>query len=380
MYGAGIRSSGSSIWRRSGRVKVTVLLAVTVFFLLFLFFTGTRQTGAQDCDCNACHAGVNHGAGWRGCATCHGFPPATGSHLKHFTDSDNILGNYQTYGDTSTAGDYYQNPDTPAPSYLMGCGNCHPIDKAKHQNGTVDVELYNVASPEGSLKAKNPSDAAYNPVQHTCSSVYCHSYNAWTTPGGVPVPWPQNQNDPPVPSNTVATRYYQTPVWGGESLACSGCHDSPPRTDYYTNAGGSGDSHAWLDDWGYEDLHGWNMGYGWPVRCATCHNDTVREYNTFSYGILGEWADVSFYGDVPVYNYAKHVNGTTDVAFDKVNILPYPTTPPELPYDLSAAEYAPSTKTCSNVSCHQQQTTVTWGMPYRWWDGVECDRCHQYSN
>ncbi len=368
MNGGGISRSGSAIWRRSGRVKVTVLLAVTVFFLLFLFFSGTRQTGAQDCDCNACHAGVNHGAGWRGCATCHGFPPATGSHLKHFTDSGNILGNYQTYGDTSIAGDYYQTPDAPAPSYLMGCGNCHPIDKAKHQNGTVDVELYSAASPEGSLKAKNPSDAAYNPVLHTCSSVYCHSYNTWTSNG----PTADQGCDAYIPSNLVTTRNYSQPIWGGGSLTCSGCHNNPPLTAWPANDGGIGDSHQWIDDWGYGNLHMFNMGFD-PIGCIYCHNSTTREIN---YTWDRSPMDVTTMGDVAIYDYSRHVNGMVDVAFDKVNSFPYRT-----PYNLLAAAYEPSTKTCSNVSCHLNQTSVPWGASYKYYGNMtgECNRCHEYG-
>lgn len=363
--------------RNAGAAKLAILLSFTAFFLFLILTAGVQKSTAADCDCNFCHADM-HGPGWQGCATCHGNPPATGSHITHF----GITSNYQKYGDTSITKDFASFSS----GYGMSCGNCHPLDNTQHRNGTVNVELYNAASPAVSLKAKNLAFASYIPggtvfyddkgipyTLGTCNGVYCHSYNAWTTPGGVPTPWPQNQNDPPVPPNTVSTRYYQTPAWGGGSLTCSGCHASPPKTDYYTNAGGSGDSHAWLDDWGYEDLHGWNMGFGWPVSCRTCHNDTVTELNSWTYANLGEWWDVSFYSDVPIYNYSKHVNGTADIAFDKVNPLVYSST-----LNLSNASYDPATRTCSSVSCHQNQTTVTWGMPYRWWDSTECNRCHSF--
>lgn len=363
--------------RNAGALRVAVLLLIPVLFLFVISTGGVRNSTAADCNCSLCHGDSVHGPDWQGCATCHGNPPATASHQKHF----GISTNYVKYGDTSLTGDF-----TSGQYYAMSCGNCHPIDAAKHRNGSVDVELYSSAAPPGSLKAKNPDSAVYTPggtiyfddkglpyTLGTCGNVYCHSYNTWTTPGGVPTPWPRNQYDPPVPPNTVTTRYYQTPTWGGGSLTCSGCHGTPPKTDYYTNAGGSGDSHAWLDDWGYEDLHGWNMGFGWPVSCRTCHNDTVREASPWAYGNFGEWWDVAFYGDIPIDNYSKHINGTADVAFDTATPLIYRNT-----FLLSAASYDPATKTCSNVSCHREQTTVTWGTPYRWWDSTECNRCHSY--
>ena len=63
----------------------------------------------------------------------------------------------------------------------------------------VDVELYNPLAPAGSLKALNPASAAYvaggtvfmdsrglSYTKGTCSSVYCHSYNDWTTTAPIP--------------------------------------------------------------------------------------------------------------------------------------------------------------------------------------------------
>jgi predicted CxxxxCH...CXXCH cytochrome family protein len=278
----------------------------------------------------------------------------------------------------------------------MSCGNCHPLDNALHQNGSVDVELYNPNALAGSLKAQNPLNAVYVPggtvytdgdgLSYTlgsCSNVYCHSYNDWTTPGGVPEPWPLNANDPPVPPNTVTTRYYQTPTWGGASLGCSGCHGNPPRTTYFTNAGGAGNSHSWLDDYGYEDLHDWNMSAGYPVDCKTCHNDTVKDPSPYTWLSTYQdpryqmtWYDVASFGVSSIADHAKHVNGTVDVAFDRAGTYPYFPEYGGPVLDLLNAQYDPSAKSCSNVSCHQQQTTVTWGMPYRFWSSAECNRCH----
>ena len=380
------RSKGSFCFfkgRNAGAVKLAILLSLAAFILFLMLIAGVQKSTAADCDCNFCHVDM-HGPGWQGCATCHGNPPATGSHVKHF----GITSNYQKYGDTSITRDFASL----STSYGMSCGNCHPLDNTKHRNGTVEVELYNVNAPAGSLKEKNPAIASYTPggtvyydnkglpyTLGTCSNIYCHSYNAWTTPGGVPTPWPQNQNDPPVPPNTVTTRYYQNPTWGAGSLTCSGCHGNPPRTDYYTNAGGSGNSHSWLDDYGYEDGHNANMlGYNPPLDCKTCHNDTVRDAGTWAYQNWNEWFGVAFFDDSPLYNYSSHVNGAVDIAFDRVNTYQYIKMYGGYDYlTLVNAQYDPSTKSCSNVSCHQTQTPVTWGMPYRWWDSTECNRCHQ---
>jgi len=282
-----------------GVAKLVMLLSIIAFSLFLNLTVEVKESPAADSDCTLCHGVQPHSADWQACATCHGNPPATASHMKHFS----LSSNYQKYGDTSITQDF----SSFSFGYAMSCGNCHPLDNTLHRNGVVEVELYNANSPAGSLKAKNPVSASYTPggtvyfdndglpyTQGSCSNVYCHSYNAWTTPlaqfdtqalcqsngfiwtngvcYGVPMPWPQTQNDPPVPPNTVTTRYYQTPVWGGPALTCSGCHENPPSTNYYTNDGGAGDSHAWRDSYyvnwgmpgGYEDLHGWNgfwLGY-----------------------------------------------------------------------------------------------------------------------
>ena len=390
----------------SGQIKTAVVLALLIISASSFFFIDTKRIDAEDCDCTFCHGTSNpHGAGWQGCATCHGFPPATGSHAAHFQDSAGIVGNYQQYGSTALAQDYYPDQATPAPAYMMGCGNCHPLDNARHQDGIVDVELYNAAAPADSLKARSTT-ALYTAGQQTfsdpnnlpytlgtCSNVYCHSYNDWTTTGSIPDQgWSAS-----IPANVVTTRYYQSPTWGGSSLTCAGCHGNPPQTTFYTNDGGAGDSHSWLDDsdtaWygvGYDNLHsGWNHGLT-PLSCRTCHYDTIKDTATAWRGDIQFWndpaywwIDVAMFADAPIYNFAKHVNGTNDVAFDKDHVVSYNHT-----YSLASATYDASAKTCSNVACHyntdtsegrrpRYQQTVPWGAPYRWWY-MECDRCHHY--
>ena len=69
---------------------------------------------------------------------------------------------------------------------------------------------------------------------------------------------------------------------------------------------------------------------------------------------------------LPIYDKAKHVNGSVDVAFDTVNNFTYTSTwsGQVTPVDLSLASFDPATKTCSSVGCHIEELMVTWGMPY----------------
>lgn len=332
-------------------------------------FSFQAASSGGSCSSISCH---NNGSatwgGTLGCDGCHDAPPATASHLKHFGGT----AAQAAYGSTAIAQDFSAN----AGAYLMNCGNCHPMDGSKHGNGVVDVELYNPQAPAGSLKALNPASAAYNQgfvayvdsrglayTRGNCSNVYCHSYNDWTTTASIGV------NDPNWESKVVATRKYRTVMWGGAALTCSGCHGNPTQTSYPTNDGGAGDSHSWIDSYGYQSLHTYNMESD-PVSCKTCHFDTVKQVNSFTSNNL----DVRTLGDVPIANFSKHVNGRNDVAFDRQNSISYFG---NTPLSLANANYDAATRTCSNVACHVSQTTVKWGKPYRW-DTDECDNCHGY--
>lgn len=330
------------------------------------------------CSGISCHG--NGTATWGttlACDACHEAPPSSASHLKHFGGTVTQAG----YGDTRIARDVADN----APSYLMNCGNCHPLDPARHGNGLIEVELYNPLSPAGSLKALNLPYARYSagPTRladsrgfsysaGTCSNVYCHSYTEWKTPGGVP---PSPDCSSYWPANLELSRVYRPVIWGGPPLGCRGCHANPPSSSYPDNDGGAGNSHSWIEQDGYENLHSFNMGFA-PISCSYCHNDTVRLPNAWSRNAM----DISTLGDVPIANFARHVNGVNDVAFDRANpYVYYSTSQGNIPMNLGAATYDASAKNCSNVACHLGQTTVKWGTPYRWYYYTECDRCHRES-
>lgn len=332
--------------------------------------------------CTNCHP---HQAGFAvSCDGCHDAPPATGAHLVHFgaTASD------ANYGGTGSA-------DTVSPdgsTYAFNCGNCHPIDSNHHLDGIYNsgggrtqIDLSPVGAPAGSIKSMNAPDASYTPgttvytdargfeyTLGTCSNVYCHSRVEYTVPEPVPAPgnefpfegYPISYPDFPVET----TRVYETPAWDGAALACDSCHGFPPRTEYGTVDGGGGTSHSWIDEYNYENLHGWNMGFA-PLACSACHNETVTDPGIRTRDATTAW---SIYEDVPIAGFYTHVNGQADIAFDQDPVVL------KGPMDLTTATYDPATSTCNNVACHLTQTSVQWGTPYRWWNGFECNACHRY--
>lgn len=383
---------------RKFRSRERAFAALVLCFVVAspVMFSLPAAAGSVPCDCASCHGDV-HDANWSGCSACHDSPPQTGSHLAHY-DSAPLM--TLRYADT----DVHSTTD----AYLFGCGNCHPLDRANHRDGTVEVELFNPLAPAGSLKARNPADAAYDPVTGTCSNVYCHSGNTVTSSRvGPPLTYPASPVPPGYLLNmsyimdetcsnltydpyTVryARQYATTPPWGtnGTLTSCTECHEFPLTTYAPEVSAGVGDSHQWVDDlWGWNWRHAYNMGFE-PIPCRTCHNTTVSTAGTSFWtqsGRNGEW--IIGYGPVPVASHAAHVNGVADVAFDTVDPVPYRES-----LSLVGATYEPSTKTCSDVSCHYKPTgssqrwqqKVQWGGPWRYGEmgtDAECDVCHRYG-
>lgn len=400
--------------RNAGKVKNTILLFLSLLFLFLLFTLNAPQSTAEECDCHVCH-GDHHGSGWTGCSGCHDSPPQTASHRKHY-DSNPLL--IEHYGDTSVA--------STAEVYQFGCGNCHPLDKTKHADGILQVELYNATAPAGSLKAKNPSSAAYTPGTNittypskvgggltfsysdgTCSNIYCHSgYTVTSSPVSMPLTYPENPIPPGYKLNTSSginyimdetcsnltyspyTVNYQrvyttTPGWGttGSFTTCSECHEFPLTTFYPSVDAAVGDSHQWVSSFGNVRLHAYNKGSvvgGGPLSCRTCHYSTVTQTGTVS-TVYKNGAWIVQYGPVALSSRVMHVNGVSDVAFDTVNPIVYRYWDwgagqyLDYQYSLASASYDPPTKTCTNVACHyyiptdkaKWQQQVKWGGPFR---------------
>lgn len=356
--------------------------------------------GSTPCDCGTCH-GDFHGPNWDGCSGCHDSPPQTGSHLTHY-NSPPLMS--VRYGDTSVS--------STADAYKFGCGNCHPLDKMKHRDGTVEVELYDVPAPSDSLKAKNPASAAYDTGTKTCSDIYCHSgYTVTSSVVGLPLTYPASPIPPgytlngsyimdPTCSNLTyapytvdySRDYTATPAWGtsGTFTTCTECHAFPLTTYYPDVFAGVGDSHQWVDDNGWNWRHAYNMSFD-PVPCRTCHNTTVTAAGATHWTTGQGGASIIAYDPVPLANRAMHVNGNPDVAFDVANGFRYYNQwwRVDRTYSLAGASYDPATKTCSDVSCHYNpggpitmwQKEVKWGGPWRdeHESGQECDVCHRYG-
>jgi predicted CxxxxCH...CXXCH cytochrome family protein len=345
------------------------------------------------------------------CGTCHGIPPADGAHASHAMFPDPKV---PTYGDLRIAEDY--TPQGP-PAYQFGCGNCHPLDPAKHMDLVVEVELSPAGAPAGTIKSRNAPTAAYDKASGTCRGAYCHS-------SGQQVPV-----------------FAVTPGWtSGATLRCDGCHSNPPA--YPSDGPGApvANSHLGLADTGREfghfvglagALHDTKHGGGVygaseaaaPITCQTCHYETTDPAttgrSTFYWldtngryvlpgGDPGRSTDPRWQATQCGTCHApsgpalvasgrvlplRHVNGRRDVVFDPRTALPPYAGLPEAPdrpsrpywvthaamcdpfppvavldgttmsFDLSGARWDPATKTCSSVPCHLADTP-RWGGGY----------------
>ncbi|MCC6523414.1 MAG: CxxxxCH/CxxCH domain-containing protein [Polyangiaceae bacterium] len=321
------------------------------------------------------------------CDGCHGAPPASGSHLVHFA----ALPTSASYGGVGATAELL-----PAgTAYAFDCGNCHPLDLARHANGVdnagggqAEVELSPAGAAPGSLRAMHLGTASYQPGATvavdadglryteggTCSDVYCHSAAGVDAPGPVPEPGvdlPFAGYPIQYPSYGVTlARTYRTPSWG-DTLSCGGCHGFPPRTASPEVAAGVGDSHSYIDAGGNENLHGWLHGAE-PMACTGCHAATVTAEGTRTRSTAPATYGWSVYSPVPIADHARHVDGERTVAFTTAPV-PMLTTG----FDLGSASYDPGTRSCSDVSCHLAAVAVTWGAPYRFENPFECNSCHQ---
>jgi predicted CxxxxCH...CXXCH cytochrome family protein len=417
-------------------------------------------------DCTKCHGyppsgiGAHSGKGPTDCITCHNYginAAGTG-----FTDASNHIngsingggdncGDCHSAGGGSTAGttpdsyhakhvgSYYVNGyvssddygntnggtnadwlkvnvNASTGEYQYGCGNCHPVDPANHQNGTVNITLN--SSHGGTVKSLNNvanDTTGYSQTEGTsvtCSAAYCHS--------------------------DAKGNYMASPDWYGSGFAgneCSSCHNDPPM---YANTGpgtANANSHYTPDGFmggpaGHLGIHydnvytgtigllsqsggvGSGAGHGDPntsttMACTICHAGTVdwigdsSKYSTLSYA--GTEFDCSVAGCHDgttafqntagvITNKNLHVNGSKDIvmmtstlksksqlrdAYFNDQLEPYGWhrnngyKQGTNSYDSNTPsnQYVPSTKTCV-TSCHIGES-VRWGDP-----NVDCLSCH----
>lgn len=318
--------------------------------------------------CAYCHLQEDGTIGGGACDACHGAPPPTGSHASH--TGAGAVG----YGLTGSFATDSQ--------YQYGCGECHPLDDSQHQDGEVDVDLSPTGAPAASPKSQNEAVASFS--GGSCSGVYCHSgIRVASGPVGDPLTdaggnaiLDEHGNLTYDPYTVTETRVFQTtPAWdGGQITTCTACHEFPLTMSYPSVEAGVGNSHQWIDNYGYGDLHAFNMSFE-PLSCRTCHYGEITEANTW----VRSGMDVTTYDPVPIASRIVHANGARDVAFDTVNDATYATSGGDVKYELDGAGYDRAQKACTNVGCHILQTYVEWGRPYRYWYGGECDQCHRIS-
>lgn len=240
--------------------------------------------GAVGVSCNACHETIGY-ADWKtNCTFCHGTrtpgwtdanlplaaPPLALDRTADQTSANPKVGAHQAH----LVGTTYANPLT--------CGTCHggiPPRTFPGSLGHVDGQPATIAFASPATQGVTPSYAGNG---GSCA-VYCHGTGtAFVNPTA------------PGPSTTVS------PAWTATSIACDGCHGTPPTTGQ----------------------HGFT-NHQFP--CGYCHLT-----------VAGTGATPS------IVNKTLHVNGQKDVALD------VPGT-----WDGSA-------KTCTNVACHAVQNTRNW--------------------
>jgi predicted CxxxxCH...CXXCH cytochrome family protein len=383
-------------------------------------------------DCHACHpdtvradgtidvAGQHHLDGRLDvrltCDGCHGAPPDTGAHRAHARPPSLAT---VAYGAVTVLEDVAGPGADPGP-YAFGCGQCHPLDAARHLDGVVEVDLSPAGAPAGSLKARNQAGAAYDRASGSCAGVACHSSGQASPPAGA---------------------FRATPGWRSAGhLGCAGCHDLPPRSASGGPGAPDANSHLQLQADGYEWGHFGGLPGPWhgskhgvapgtqdaaPMTCQACHAGTVDPAGAGPSGFywLNTGGDYTLPGGLLGYACTtchgaaggppagaggvlalRHVNGRPDVEFDRRTDLPalawLPPAPdrPTRPYwvrpatlslptpldgglegqtlslRLDGAAWDPASKTCSSVACHLFQSSVTWGTPHQGF--TACASCH----
>ncbi len=330
------------------------------------------------------------------CVGCHTLAQlmASGAHSKHISNSL-IPTMYNYTANRSTAGEYN-----------FGCSNCHPLDVANHMNGFLNVTLKKDEAGIGTLRTKNSATAVgigvagsgitgTTKVSIICSAAYCHSN------GNV--------------SNLV---YATTPNWYGGSFTgdrCANCHGNSPNSTipgssaHYNNkflgytstqgghqvgihafrvySSGSGLATAGT---GGDTTHG-NDAVESVISCYVCHNATVtakyNDNNTICIAChySGNSLGAHFGNAAAIADKSRHVNGKVDVVFKNMTInskaqlrnnrftqAPYSSIwrrdfgykvpgahdTAKVPLN-TATMWDGSTKTCSNIACHNGQT-VKW--------------------
>lgn len=363
-------------------------------------YNGTTKPGDGYSTCSnvSCHFNTTTPV-WGSAISCFGCHTlaqlmASGSHSKHISNSlIPTMYNY-TANRSSTS------------EYDFGCSNCHPLAASNHRNGTVNVTLKKDEAGVGALRAKNSATAAgigiansgitgTTKVSVVCLSSYCHSNGD--------------------AANLV---YAATPDWYGGSFTgdrCGNCHGNSPNSSiagskshynnrflgYTSNVGGhqigihamniySSPGGLAKAGAGGASSHG-NSQTSTTISCNICHFATVTSARNDGNPacsvchVSGNTVGAQFGNPATIANRSKHVNGSVDVAFQPISIKSKAqmrqATFATAPYSSSwkrnvgykvngafdsaksalttATMWNGTTKTCSNVACHNGQS-VKW--------------------
>ncbi|MBT1072495.1 CxxxxCH/CxxCH domain c-type cytochrome [Pelotalea chapellei] len=223
--------------------------------------------------------------------------------------------------------------------YSFKCSRCHAAtvngsmaitDSASHVNGKVNIKFNSLTTAVNGIYATQATPFAKDPgtAKGQCNNVYCHS---------------NGQNDGGIGIT------YKTPTWGGANSRCGTCHDVNATHNFSGSEIGTG-SHT---------KHLAMSAYSGPAQCITCHDvgRDVAPTEAFSSGCTNTCHNA----------YSKHVDGKIDIVF---------------PAKFGAtAQYngsaIPGTgyNSCSNVSCHYNTTTPTWGTG----TPINCVGCHSLA-
>ena len=387
-----------------------------VFFNLSgtLSKNGTYTKATKTCTTVACHSngrGTYKSAQWGvtgNCDYCHPIADLGGAHAKHI-DLTQTVSFYTYTANRSTSS-----------GYNFGCSNCHPMSTVNsHPILPILIDLRPDVAGVGLLRSKNNSAiTAYGPVGTAnsgttadsvsnsvvkCLNVYCHS-NGFA-------------------SNTV---FATTPNWYGETFSgdkCANCHGNSPNSTivgsaahFSTNFMGQGVTDGHLVGIHYDTIftgtdgmapigtsnvsgHG-NATTATTMGCNLCHNATVTIVNNDKNTVCAtchNGTQAALRSESAISNKSYHVNGLADVRFNPIKIrskaqmlnsaviTPYssvwvrnggykaPGSYDEAKFALDTATmWDGATKTCSNVSCHNNQP-VRWGSTN---GTTSCQRCH----
>lgn len=378
-------------------------------------YNGTAKPGDgySTCSTVSCHFNTTTPA-WGtatpiGCVGCHTLAAllASGSHGKHISASA-----------VPTMYNYTANRSTAA-EYNFGCSNCHPMNTALHWNNAINVTLKKDEAGVGTLRGKNSAITVGIGVANSgiigttktnirCSASYCHSNG-----------------------NAAALVYAVTPNWYGGTFTgdrCANCHGNAPNSTiagskahynnrflgFTSNPGGhqigihamniySSPGGRATAGTGGKSSHG-NSATATTISCNVCHYATITtarndenpvckacHYTGNSVGALAG-------NPAAIANKAQHVNGLINVSFQPTPIMskaqmrqssfataPYSSVWKRTAgYKLSgsydtaktaldtANMWDSSTKTCSNVACHNGQSV-------KWSDtngATNCISCH----